>query len=245
MRFFFIAAIILPVIIADRDRSRYLKSYIFLILAALVSAASVLPWFLQQMALQLSGQKLALIAKAVFAIPFIPLSTLGGTSLTKIIETEDLWGWNAIILLVLTVILGLTGIEVYKSFRKGRLKEYLNTVPLFLILLFTVAYVEHIVTGFRIPSLHPRYTIYFMMLLSGGLLCFTASSRSVRNTVFILLLSINVFGLFVNWWGKPDFYRIPWNKIASLIDDESAELSIVASSDNMHIFPLPYYMNRM
>jgi hypothetical protein len=90
----------------------------------------------------------------------------------------------------------------------------MKVIPRFLILFVMTAFAEHIVTGFRIPSLHPRYTIYFMMLLSGGIVCFTASTKILRNIVFVILLIINIFGLVENYWGNTVAYRIPWSRIA-------------------------------
>lgn len=234
-------AVILSLFIAEKKRMNYSKSFIVFTTAAFLSVVSVAPWIIKQLALQVNGQKTFLISKAGFAIPFIPVSTLSGSALTKITILKDLEGWNTIILLLMLLIFGLTTHAIFCCLRKILVSKKIHGTRLFLTLFFIIAFAQHIVTGFHIPSLHPRYTIYSMMLLFGGILTFTAPAKLTRNFLFVTLLGINIFGLF-RYWDQNVTFRVPWNRIASDIDAQSPETAVVASSESMHVFSLPFYM---
>lgn len=239
---FLIAAVIVSMFIVEKKRNLSKKGFIVFITSALISVISVSPWLLKQLALQVNGQKTSLISKAGIAIPYIPISTLSGAALEKITVLKDFTGLNSIVLLLLLLVFIFTTTELLKFFKQADIRQRLNTIPFFLILFFAIAYGQHILTGFRIPSLHPRYTIYFMMFLFGGILSFTASRKIVRNIVFVILLIINVYGHFKYWGTVETYYRVPWKKIVADIDAQSPSVSVVASTDHMHIFVLPFYM---
>lgn len=234
-------ALLFSLFIIDKERVNHKRTYTLLISGFFISILSILPWFLPQLALQTNGQKTDLISKAVVAIPFIPLSTLAGPGLQKITSLHDFGGTNAIVLIALAFIFLLAIIAVIPAIKRGALRN-MSRKQLFLVLFFVVAFLQHIVTGFKVPSLHPRYTIYSMMLLFGGLLAVTVSKKWIQNTIFGLLLSINLFGLFTYFGGTAVLFRVPWDKIAIDISSTATADEVIISADLMHVFSLPYYL---
>ncbi len=218
------------------------KKFITLAITVGISGLTIVPHFIQQMALQTqAGSKAVLIKHAAVAIAYIPVKTLLGPALHKLNSPHPIFVMDIIALIVLGIIIVLVLLSIGISFKKNFIKK--NTTLNYILTFMVISYIFHIVLGFKFPALHPRYTAYALCFLIGLLAYFTRYQKWLQIIVVVLYIGINIVGFTSNYLNKSLPYRRPWKKIVTCIDSISNGKPQTIISNNRGVSPVTYYSN--
>jgi hypothetical protein len=217
---FFAGAIVLALIIIKWSQPSF-RHIIAKLIATIAFAIALLSPLLSGQIGHEDGSTMAyLIDKWFPGIFYSPIKVLIGSFIYKKNSLSEINRFDLLGIIPSLFILLMTVISLLSQYIKGKLSESVKII--FLSVVF--AFIFHIATGWKIPSIHPRYMIGFLILLFG--LAIIASKRDtlLQYVVVIFFLTINGFGLF-NHYNRTFPYIEPWKEISKFTEYSTNEIS--------------------
>jgi uncharacterized membrane protein len=208
-----LVALAAAVIFVKRDRVRIKTYLVTLLLSGGASFLLLISFFITQMQYQFSGEKDYLLAKWVPGILYSPVKVLLGSYLFKIERLSDLHLFDILgIILALVIIVAAAWCCVIRLRRK-EVTDAEKIITFSLLFCFCV----HVMIGWKVPTIHPRYMEYFLVLLFGVLLINTGYRKKLQIAVFITLVGLNVVANG-RYYLSPIPYMVPWKNVAHTVD---------------------------
>jgi Zn-dependent protease with chaperone function len=132
---------------------------------------------------------------------------------------------------------------IFLLIQRFRKKEMSNAEKI-IIASSIIAFLIHVSVGSKIPTVHPRYMAYFLILLFGMIISSAAGKKYLQILIFIILVSINAIG-FYRFYDRTQNYIEPWREIAQAVNSciqkaNSEDIPIVA--DNSIAYPVAFYL---
>lgn len=208
--------------------------------SALFSFLLLTPLFLCQIQHE-TGQVVSyLTSKWIPGIFYSPIKVLIGAYLFKRNAISDLtvFDWTGVI--ISGVICATAIYLLIQRFRNNQM----SAAEKIIIVSSITAFLIHVSLGSKIPTVHPRYMAYFLVLVFGIIISSTSGNKNLQILIFIILISINAIG-FYRFYDRAQNYIEPWREIAQIVNNcvhnmDSERLPVVA--DNSTAYPVAFYL---
>lgn len=210
---FVMAAIFLSVFLTERKDKKMLHFALINAAAFLVTSALLFPLFLNQVSNEIGDIRSSLTSQWLTGVFYAPVKVILGAYLFKIHSIKEITYADLAGILPAMAVLCLTVILSAMRWKKQSVSKTEKVVSL--AVLFT--FIFHIIVGWKIPSVHPRYMAHFLVLLFGIVLVVTADRKKLQAIIFIVLLSLNVIGT-IKYFTYSKAYIEPWKEIASAVE---------------------------
>ena len=238
---FWIIALFITIFIV-KPKDKQLGHYLSLWAAAgFVSFGPLVPLLLAQIHYEIEpiirGYLMAKWAPGIF---YSPIKVLIGAYLSKISAFRDI---SIIDLFGIVPILLLIAIVAFSFIRRMRQNDVSDAEKIITFSLIG-SFVLHIVIGWKVPTIHPQYMAYFLLLLFGCIIANIPSRHGFRISVFVFLIAFNAIAHF-KYYASEKSYHEPWREIAEAVDQclvKNGNGSDPIISEYMICFPLAFYL---
>ena len=136
-----------------------------------------------------------------------------GAYLFKIWGLKDLTALDFAGIIPVLIILAVAAWFWMRKWRRGDIAF----TEKFILSSIMLAFLLHVAAGSRIPTMHPRYMAYFLMLLFGLVLGAVGDRRILGVLFFCVLFGYNMVG-HDHFFKRSNHYIEPWSDIARMVD---------------------------
>ncbi|MBN1602835.1 MAG: glycosyltransferase family 39 protein [Chitinispirillaceae bacterium] len=211
---FWVAALLLSVLLVKFNDKQLKRYFVIVISAALVSSLSLLHLLSIQSAYQFDSSKSYLLLKWIPGIVYTPVKILIGAYLSKILNLREI-SWIDLTGIISTIAIVIVSIVLF--FRRLYYHQISDREKILSFSLF-IGYSIHIGIGWVIPCVHPRYMAYHLILLFGFIVINTALKKWTLTTAMTLLITFNVIANF-KYYKSHKPYIVPWRIVGATIDN--------------------------
>ena len=235
-----IAALFIGVLIIKFKDMR-VKYYLFLLASAgVLSFAFLIPLFLVQIHYEINPIREYLVSKWIPGIAFSPIKVLLGAYLFKINSLREITVFDIAGIVPVVLLIAIAAFFFLRRLHEKTVSDSEKIVSFSLI----AAFCFHVMTGWKVPTIHPQYMEHFLLLLFGCIMVNTSFKKSAQIGAFCILLALNIAAT-VRYYGSSKPYLTPWRTIAAVVDSSMAakgKKSETVLGEFTTCLPLAFYL---
>jgi uncharacterized membrane protein len=197
-----------------KKKDRHLLWFLCLVaIASCISFGVLIPLFSNQILHEVGPVRNELTANWFWGIFYSPIKVLIGAYLFKIYTIRDITAIDMLGILPAAITIGVAGYLMTARVVKKALQDPEKLV------LFSVclAFLFHVILGPKVPTVHPRYMSYFLILLSGLILAGVGHSKRLQFVFFSVFIALNCVAN-IKYYDTSLAYIEPWREIAEAVD---------------------------
>jgi uncharacterized membrane protein len=211
---FWMAAIGVSVLIIKRKDKQLLGFLGLIIIASCISFGTLLSLFSTQISHETGPVYDDITAKWFSGLFYSPIKVMIGASLPKLFTIRDLTVLDLLSILPTAILIVIAGYLLFMQF----VRKTISDAEKLILLCVCIAFIIHAALGSIVPTVHPRYMSYFLILIFGLVLSSVRRSIKMQVLFFCCFIAINCFAN-VKYYNRSYAYIEPWRDIAEAVDN--------------------------